>query len=72
MFVLHLHGWVHRDISANNVYWYQDSKNPASHRGLLGDLEYCRKKVVPTDNAQAVHEVRTVRIALPNLCVARS
>lgn len=69
MRLLHLCGWVHRDLSANNIYWYEDEEdqNPEnSKRGLLGDLEYCKRRVLPTD-AEAVHNVRTVRIALPNL-----
>ncbi|KAI5115422.1 hypothetical protein M0805_004009, partial [Coniferiporia weirii] len=45
---IHACGWVHRDISAGNIYWYE------SKRGLLGDLEYAKKMGV-----DAEHEVRT-------------
>ncbi|KAI5114979.1 hypothetical protein M0805_009937, partial [Coniferiporia weirii] len=45
---IHACGWVHRDISAGNIYWYE------SKRGLLGDLEYAKKTGV-----DAEHEVRT-------------
>jgi serine/threonine protein kinase len=45
---LHGSGWVHRDISAGNVYLFDG-------RGVLGDLEYPKK----TDDTTQ-HEVRTV------------
>ncbi|KIK69236.1 hypothetical protein GYMLUDRAFT_35305 [Collybiopsis luxurians FD-317 M1] len=33
-------GWVHRDISAGNLYYY---KLDNTERGLIGDLEYARR-----------------------------
>ncbi|KAK7433988.1 hypothetical protein VKT23_020452 [Stygiomarasmius scandens] len=40
--VIHEAGWIHRDISVNNLYW---SRNGL---GLLSDLEYAKKKVDTT------------------------
>ncbi|KAK7433989.1 hypothetical protein VKT23_020453 [Stygiomarasmius scandens] len=37
--VIHAAGWVHRDISVNNLYWSQDGF------GLLSDLEYAKRKI---------------------------
>ncbi|KAL5525363.1 hypothetical protein ACEPAF_9233 [Sanghuangporus sanghuang] len=49
----YLHGadWVHRDLSAENLYYYQG-------RGLIGDLEYARCKSSRT----AAHRMRTVNV----------
>ncbi|KAI5115744.1 hypothetical protein M0805_002822 [Coniferiporia weirii] len=44
---IHKAGWVHRDISCGNVYYYKG-------RGLLGDLEYAKRA-----SSDAKHEVRT-------------
>ena len=45
---LHEAGWVHRDISAGNVHYYD-------RKGVLGDLEYA--KIAGTGG---IHEVKTV------------
>ncbi|KAE9396579.1 hypothetical protein BT96DRAFT_922045, partial [Gymnopus androsaceus JB14] len=47
--ILHNAGWVHRDLSAGNVYWYAEGS-----RGLLGDFEYAKLR---TNNT--AHEIRT-------------
>ena len=39
---LHKAGWVHRDISAANLYLYTDSVSQEK-RGLIGDLEYTKR-----------------------------
>ncbi|KAJ3742369.1 hypothetical protein DFH05DRAFT_1570952 [Lentinula detonsa] len=36
LYVLHSAGWVHRDISSGNVYWFDDD-----HTGLIGDFGVC-------------------------------
>ncbi|KAI5116303.1 hypothetical protein M0805_004644, partial [Coniferiporia weirii] len=38
---IHRSGWVHRDISAGNVYSYVNGRGWL--RGLLGDLEYAKR-----------------------------
>ncbi|KAE9389531.1 hypothetical protein BT96DRAFT_834726 [Gymnopus androsaceus JB14] len=47
--ILHNAGWVHRDLSAGNVYWYAEGS-----RGLLGDFEYAKLRANNT-----AHEIRT-------------
>ncbi|KAF5392138.1 hypothetical protein D9757_003221 [Collybiopsis confluens] len=42
-------GWVHRDISCGNVYWFKDS---AGTRGLLGDFEYAKRVQDPIEHRQ--------------------
>ncbi|KAI5116304.1 hypothetical protein M0805_004645 [Coniferiporia weirii] len=49
---IHRSGWVHRDISAGNVYLYDNGRGLL--RGLLGDLEYAKRT-----GTDAKHEVRT-------------
>ncbi|KAJ4472966.1 hypothetical protein J3R30DRAFT_3338776 [Lentinula aciculospora] len=49
LYVLHLAGWVHRDISGGNVYWYKDG-----NIGLIGDFEYAIRM---SDRGR--HDVRT-------------
>ncbi|KAJ3996012.1 hypothetical protein F5050DRAFT_1822131 [Lentinula boryana] len=49
LYVLHLAGWVHRDISGGNIYWFADGQ-----MGLLGDFEYATRL---TDRRR--HNVRT-------------
>ncbi|KAJ3760773.1 hypothetical protein EV360DRAFT_39112 [Lentinula raphanica] len=49
LWIIHKAGWVHRDISGGNVYWYQKEQV-----GLIGDFEYAR---VITGGAH--HDVRT-------------
>ncbi|KAJ3733075.1 hypothetical protein DFJ43DRAFT_277086 [Lentinula guzmanii] len=44
---IHSAGWVHRDISGGNLYYY-------NHGGLIGDLEYAKKV-----EDQSQHNVRT-------------
>ncbi|KAL5525386.1 hypothetical protein ACEPAF_9256 [Sanghuangporus sanghuang] len=44
---IHGCGWVHRDISAGNLYFYDG-------RGLIGDLEFAKRK-----NTDLKHELRT-------------
>ena len=39
---LHEAGWVHRDISAANLYLYTDPVSQEK-RGLIGDLEYAKR-----------------------------
>jgi serine/threonine protein kinase len=48
--LFHGSGWVHRDISAANVYLHEG-------RGVLGDLEFAKNTV-----DQSQHELRTVRV----------
>ena len=45
---IHGCGWVHRDISAGNLYLYDG-------RGVIGDLEYAKRR-----NSDVVHEHRIV------------
>lgn len=45
---IHRCGWVHRDLSAGNLYLYEG-------RGLIGDLEYAKCK-----NSDTEYELRTV------------
>ncbi|KIM54568.1 hypothetical protein SCLCIDRAFT_136583, partial [Scleroderma citrinum Foug A] len=33
-------GWVHRDISSGNLYWFEG--NNGEVRGILADLEYAK------------------------------
>ncbi|KAJ3711806.1 hypothetical protein C8R42DRAFT_688643 [Lentinula raphanica] len=47
--ILHLVGWIHRDISGGNIYWFADGKI-----GLLGDFEYATHLKEPRR-----HNVRT-------------
>ncbi|KAE9389222.1 hypothetical protein BT96DRAFT_835212 [Gymnopus androsaceus JB14] len=47
--ILHNAGWVHRDLSAGNVYWYTEGS-----RGLLGDFEYAKLRA-----NDIAHEIRT-------------
>ncbi|KAJ3976622.1 hypothetical protein EV361DRAFT_258153 [Lentinula raphanica] len=47
--VLHRIGWIHRDISGGNIYWFADEKT-----GLLGDFEYATPLKEPRQ-----HNVRT-------------
>ncbi|KAL5479070.1 hypothetical protein ACEPAI_2358 [Sanghuangporus weigelae] len=44
---IHGCGWVHRDLSIGNLYWYHG-------RGLIGDFEYAKRK-----NQDVEHELRT-------------
>lgn len=56
---MHSSGWVHRDISAGNIF-VDDSSN-----ARIGDLEYAKKYLnnESMDNKRK-HDVRTVRISL--------
>ncbi|KIK60891.1 hypothetical protein GYMLUDRAFT_261240 [Collybiopsis luxurians FD-317 M1] len=49
--VMNCAGWVHRDISAANLYYY---KLDNTERGLIGDLEYARRH-----GQSSIHSVRT-------------
>ena len=49
--VIHDSGWVHRDISAANVYLFEE-------QGLLGDLEHARRENDDTDRRIIVRSVR--------------
>ena len=40
---IHKSGWVHRDLSADNLYFYNG-------RGLIGDLEYAKRKTEETSH----------------------
>ena len=51
---LHEADWVHRDISAGNLYLYTDPVS-GKKRGLIGDLEYAKRA-----GSGGLHEVRTV------------
>ncbi|KAL5532038.1 hypothetical protein ACEPAF_5602 [Sanghuangporus sanghuang] len=44
---IHGSGWIHRDISAGNVYYFDG-------RGLIGDLEYAKKITI-----DGTHQMRT-------------
>ncbi|KAK7433983.1 hypothetical protein VKT23_020447 [Stygiomarasmius scandens] len=46
--VIHAAGWVHRDISVNNVYFSQDGF------GVLSDLEYAKKKQDATTHSDFI------------------
>jgi len=46
---MHMAGYVHRDVSAGNILFWNNA-------GLLSDLEFAKKTSDLT-----VHEVRTVR-----------
>ncbi|KAJ3830886.1 hypothetical protein F5878DRAFT_521849, partial [Lentinula raphanica] len=47
--ILHRVGWIHRDISGGNIYWFADEEI-----GLLGDFEYATHLKEPRR-----HNVRT-------------
>ncbi|KAJ3837512.1 hypothetical protein F5878DRAFT_622228 [Lentinula raphanica] len=49
LWIIYLAGWVHRDISGGNVYWFAHAKT-----GLLGDFEYAVKR-----SEERHHDVRT-------------
>ncbi|KAJ3762230.1 hypothetical protein EV360DRAFT_67243 [Lentinula raphanica] len=49
LWIMYLAGWVHRDISGGNVYWFERGQ-----MGLLGDFEYA----VQNTNERR-HDVRT-------------
>ena len=51
---LHEAGWVHRDISVNNLYLYTDPVSKEK-RGLIGDFEYAKRV-----GDGGLHDVRTV------------
>ena len=36
-----LAGWIHRDISSGNLYWFEG--NGGEVRGILADLEYAKR-----------------------------
>ena len=55
MMTIHELGWVHRDISAGNVFIYKQGTTSA--RVILADLEYAKK--MGSDGA-ALSDVRTV------------
>ncbi|KAJ3726036.1 hypothetical protein C8R42DRAFT_659773 [Lentinula raphanica] len=38
LYLIHSAGWVHRDVSGGNLYYYKDRD-----AGLLGDLEYAKR-----------------------------
>ena len=40
--VIHKAGWVHRDLSAGNLYLYIDPVSGVK-RGLIGDFEFAKK-----------------------------
>ncbi|KAL5525403.1 hypothetical protein ACEPAF_9273 [Sanghuangporus sanghuang] len=47
LYWIHGCGWLHRDISVGNLYWYDG-------RGLIGDFEYAKHRDSPVS-----HEVRS-------------
>ncbi|KAJ3752115.1 hypothetical protein EV360DRAFT_55794 [Lentinula raphanica] len=49
LWIMCLAGWVHRDISGGNVYWFASGQT-----GLLGDFEYAVSK-----SEERRHDVRT-------------
>ncbi|KAJ3718700.1 hypothetical protein C8R42DRAFT_125223, partial [Lentinula raphanica] len=49
LWIMCLAGWVHRDISGGNVYWFAGGQT-----GLLGDFEYAVSK-----SEERRHDVRT-------------
>ncbi|KAJ3823100.1 hypothetical protein F5880DRAFT_1569583 [Lentinula raphanica] len=38
LYLIHSAGWIHRDVSGGNLYYYKDRD-----AGLLGDLEYAKR-----------------------------
>ncbi|KAJ4475571.1 hypothetical protein J3R30DRAFT_3405839 [Lentinula aciculospora] len=49
LWIIHMAGWVHRDVSGGNIYWYDKRQ-----KGLIGDFEYAKRR---TDSNK--HDVRT-------------
>ncbi|KAJ3768090.1 hypothetical protein FB446DRAFT_295570 [Lentinula raphanica] len=49
LWIIYLAGWVHRDISGGNVYWFAKANT-----GLLGDFEYAVER-----SEERHHDVRT-------------
>jgi serine/threonine protein kinase len=56
--IFHRTGWVHRDISAGNVFLLQDEL-----LFKLGDLEFAKKM-----GKDGEHDVRTVSIPFQAIC----
>ena len=54
---IHESGWVHRDLSTGNIYWYKDGEES---RGMISDFEYAKKM----GQGDGAHDVRTVRVLL--------
>lgn len=47
-------GWVHRDLSVGNIYYYVDEDGEPGAK--VGDFEYAKKM----NEDSEVHDVRTV------------
>ncbi|KAF5346959.1 hypothetical protein D9758_010087 [Tetrapyrgos nigripes] len=57
--VVHAAGWVHRDISVNNIYW-------TTNGGLLSDLEYAEKK--KKDDPHSEIPIGTIEFMAAEVC----
>ena len=57
--LMFLAGWVHRDISPGNLYWFGVNNDPEV-RGILADLEYA-KRFRPSDG-RGSPDPKTVRM----------
>ncbi|KIM51731.1 hypothetical protein SCLCIDRAFT_142631 [Scleroderma citrinum Foug A] len=58
--LMFLAGWVHRDISSGNLYWFEG--NNGEVRGILADLEYA-KRFRPSDG-KGSPDPKTVRMTV--------
>ena len=45
---MHKAGWVHRDLSAGNLYLYTDPVS-GEKRGLVGDFEFAKRAGTGSD-----------------------
>lgn len=51
--------WVHRDLSASNIYLYKDKEGKPHLK--LGDVEYAKNFTTLRERAEGVRDARTVR-----------
>lgn len=60
---MHEADWVHRDVSAGNVYRYKDEEG---ERGLLADFEYAKKMKKNLGEHEAITVSLAAHIAMLN------